>query len=169
MSPAQHKKMQVRYLCVFRDLCEHFELKQTKDYRSQITEWVLGHSNSSNTFSGAEFSRLIDTMQAWIAGDQEPGPLSKSEQNHAAHAENANQLIHAISELADDDYIQAIANDRHNNRPWRTLSAFELGRLRMTIKRAHLRAAKKGKTLKFKKHTEQFQSTLKQPETILNK
>lgn len=166
MTPAKRKKMQIRYLCVFRDLCEHFDLKQTKDYRSQITEWVLGHRNSSTTFTGSEFARLIDTMQAWIQGDQKPAPLSSQQQARQAHDETHKQLVHAITELANDAwgqgaeaYIQSVANDRHSNRPWRQLSAFELGRLRMTIKRAHLRAKKQGRSLKFKSPASGFQGS----------
>ena len=87
-------------------------------------------------------------MNEWLAGDQEPGPLSKNDQARAAHDEEHKQLVHAIEELADEAYIQAVANDRHNNRPWRNLSVFEMKRFRMTIARAAHAANKKGKSLK---------------------
>jgi hypothetical protein len=148
MSPAQHKRMQIRYLCVFKDLCDHFEIKGTKDYRAQITEWVLGHSRSSREFKGADFARLIDTMQAWINGDQEPGPLTEQERNHAAHDERAKQLVNVIEELADDEYIQKVCNDRIGKRPWRQLGVVQLTPLRNIIKARHSAAKAKGKTIK---------------------
>lgn len=139
--------MKGRYFAVLGELCRHFELKNTADLRHDITRWILGYDKSSTKFTGKEYALVIDAIREWIAGDIQPGPLDHNEQARRSHDETQKQLIHAIEQLAPDQYVQAVANKRHGKRPWRHQSAYILRKLRMTIKRAHDRKAKTGGSL----------------------
>jgi hypothetical protein len=135
------RNLQIRYHCTFRDLCRHFEYKETSELRHKITHWVLGYDQSSTKFTAKEFNLIIDAMEAWRKGDEKPGPLGKDEQVRRSHYMNVKQLIYKLEALdptgegteANNKYIQAIANDRFSRRPWRDLGAFQLKRLYMTI------------------------------------
>jgi hypothetical protein len=136
-----------RYHAIIAELCRQFELSKTSETRHQLTEWILGYSKSSSQFTAKEYCLIIDQVVEWIKGDVEPHPLSKTEQARLSHDERQKQLVHAISQLAPEQYIQAVCNDRHSQRPWRDLTAFQLTRLRYTIASRAAAAHKKGKPL----------------------
>jgi hypothetical protein len=147
MNEQTRRAMQRHYHVAFRALCAETGHKPTNGYRHQVAEWILGYDKSSSQWTGKEYSLVIDQLKDWLRGGIEPHPLSKTEQARRSHGETQKQLIHAISQLAPDQYIQAICNDRHSRRPWRHLTAFQLTRLRYTITRAAAAANKKGHPL----------------------
>jgi len=136
-----------RYHAIFGELCRQFDLPKTSDSRHQLTEWILGYKKSSSQFTAKEYCLIIDQIADWIRGDIEPHQLDKNQQARRSHDERQKQLIHAISQLAPDQYIQAVCNDRHSQRPWRDLTAFQLTRLRYTIASRSAAARKKGTPL----------------------
>lgn len=134
MQPTQRQSMQRRYHALHRDLCRDLDLPTTSDYRHQVAEWILGYRKSSSQWTGKEYSIVIDQLREWQRGGTQPHSLDQDTRNRRDFNERKKQLIYAIEHSgAPDAYIQAIAKDRHGNRPWRDLGTLQLQRLRYTI------------------------------------
>ncbi len=147
MTPRQTATFRRIYHATFGELCRQFDLPNTSDQRHTVNYWILGYDTSSSQWSAKEYSIVIDCLKDWIRGDIKPHKLSKQEQDRLGHDARQKQLIHVIERIAPDAYTQAVANDRHGQRPWRNLSAFQLTRLRFTLEARAASARRKGKTL----------------------
>jgi hypothetical protein len=147
MTQTQKQAFRRRFHSLFNQVCNHFEKEPTTSYRHQVSRWILGYEKSSSLWTGKEYSLVVDQLKEWIKGDVEPHPLAKQERERRSHDERHKQLVHVITKLAPDAYIQAVANDRHSQRPWRNLSAFEPTRLRYTLESRAAAKRRQGKTL----------------------
>ncbi|MGZ0657063.1 hypothetical protein ACWPKS_15780 [Coraliomargarita sp. W4R72] len=148
MTPKQTAAFRGNYHATFGKLCEQFDLPKTSAQRHQLTEWVLGYSKSSSKFTAKEYAIVIDQLKEWIAGDVEPHALTRNEQGRKSHDERHKQLVHVIEALSPEAYTQAIANNRHGQRPWRQLTTLQLTRLRFTLESRAAAKHRQGKTLK---------------------